>query len=334
VKRPSGAIELYTWGRGEDGKLGLLIPHHEQPSTPTRRWETLCCTSIDTDDETLNSLIDEGIVNNVPSNQSAIAPYFVATPTMVASLSMILPSEAAHPSLSKKKTFLHRSPRKQQRQNSPSSKKTIKSHLQESEYVVNIALGPSCSHIITSTGRWFVFGSSTGGLLSLGGHISYAPQPMEVNLPLAFGNEKMASISIGETHGLALTTTGRVFTWGTSPYGALGREDQTYVPIPQPILLHNHRRSGSLNALLSTHLRGGNSHSDTKARAKCSEDRSDDHNPVSHIHAGKDMSIFVLRSGSIRTCGRQSGRLGQGDVTECVTSPTEIFGGIQMWQNL
>ncbi|KAL3781541.1 hypothetical protein HJC23_000026 [Cyclotella cryptica] len=351
VRRPSGSVELYTWGRGEEGRLGLPLPDGiDQTSTPTRRWDALCCTSLDNDDETLNSLIDESVspgfdVNHTHSNPSALSQYFVATPTMVTPLSFMLGFEkAAHPPLPQRTNFdkrnhaLPRSPRKNQRRNSPVAKNETKSLLQESEYLVKLALGPCCTHVITSTGRWLVFGSSSDGLLALGGNVDHSYQPKEVKLPLAFAFEKIASISIGEKHGIALTATGKAFTWGKSPYGALGHNNKVYIPIPQPIVLPNKtpfsRRIGeALNSRLALNLRGQKStQSKTRNNDRSKETSSFDNSPVVYVHAGIDLSIFIRRSGSIQTCGRQSGRLGQGDVAMCVSTPTDIFGGIQLWR--
>jgi alpha-tubulin suppressor-like RCC1 family protein len=338
VKRPGGSVELYTWGRGEDGKLGLPVPGADQPLTPTRRWDHLCCGSIDNDDETLNSLIDDSVspgydVNNTQSNQSATTPYFVSSPTMVTSLSLLIDSEKTnHPPLPKKNTYLLRSPRKSPKKQS--SYTETNSLLLESEHVVKVALGPNCTHVVTSTGRWLVFGSSQDGLLALGGHIHNAYQPVEVKLPLAFGHETMSSISIGETHGIALTSTGKVFTWGVSAGGALGRSNKSYIPIPQPILLPNLLRGHALSSALTRHLRGEASQpSKTKTKSESREGSATDSTPVAYVHAGKDLSVFILRSGSIYTCGKQSGRLGQGDLSIGVSSPTELFGGIQMWRS-
>ena len=54
--------------------------------------------------------------------------------------------------------------------------------------------------------------------------------------------------------------------------------------------------------------------------------RMTDSNPVAYVHAGKGLSVLILRSGSIHTCGVPSGRLSNG------ATPTEIFGGIRLWR--
>jgi alpha-tubulin suppressor-like RCC1 family protein len=186
-----------------------------------------------------------------------------------------------------------------------------------------------------------VFGSSSDGLLALGGNFFHVFQPTEVNLPLAFGREQIASISIGETHGIALTASGRAFSWGKSAHEALGQQSKRYIPIPQPVLVSHKkpksaRASDALCLKLARHLRGD---TDTSASSKKhnsigpKEAISIDPSPVAYVHAGSDMSVFILRSGSIQTCGRQSGRLGQGDVSSNVSTSTEIFGGMQLWRS-
>ena len=349
VKRPCGSVELYTWGRGEDGQLGLFTPPDNNSSTvdasssPRRGWESLCCTSMEhnTDASTLNSLIDEDVslgeggVTKTQSHASIATPHYVGRPTLVPSLSLLLsPEQSSHPPLHPPSKFRPRSPRKNHpKKNSPiknGEQQQLSSVLVESEYVVKVALGHSCTHVVTSTGRWLVFGSNVNGLLALGGNITNAYRPVEVELPMAFGHEKVSSVSIGDTHGIALARSGRAFTWGTSSHDALGLGNKRFVPIPHPVHIPNPLRDTSLNLAITRHL-VGESKTPTESHnngleAEEASSRMTDSNPVAYVHAGKDLSILILRSGSIHTCGVPSGRLSD-DAT-----PTEIFGGIQLWR--
>eukprot|EP00956_Cyclotella_meneghiniana_P045013 scaffold349551_cov99-Cyclotella_meneghiniana.AAC.1 len=351
VKRPCGSVELYTWGRGEEGQLGLFTPPDNNSSTmdpsssPSRGWESLCCTSMEhnTDASTLNSLIDEDVslnggVTKTQSHVSIATPHYVGRPTLVPSLSLLLsPEQSSHPPLHPPSKFRPHSPRKNHpKKNSPiknGEQQQLSSVLVESEYVVKVALGHSCTHVVTSTGRWLVFGSNVNGLLALGGNITNAYQPVEVELPMAFGHEKVSSVSIGDTHGIALARSGRAFTWGTSSHDALGLGNKRFVPIPHPVHIPNPLRDTSLNLAISRHLVGESKtptesqhNNGLEAEEASASSRMTDSNPVAYVHAGKDLSILILRSGSIHTCGVPSGRLSD-DAT-----PTEIFGGIQLWR--
>lgn len=93
------------------------------------------------------------------------------------------------------------------------------------------------------------------------GHSSYAFQPKEVKLPLAFGHEEVASISIGKKHGIAITITGKAFTYGKSACCVLENNNKTYISMPHPILLSRKNpllriASNALNSQLLCHLRG------------------------------------------------------------------------------
>lgn len=344
VKRPCGSVEVYTWGRGEDGQLGIFTPsdnnisNTDTSSSPSRGWESLCCTSMEhnNDASTLNSLIDEDVslnegVTKTQSQASITTPHFVGTPTLVPSLSLVLsPEQSSYPPLHQTSKSRPRSPRKNPKKTSPIKRgKQNESVLTESEYIVKVALGESCTHVVTSNGRWLVFGSNSNGLLALGGYISNVYRPVEVELPMAFGHEKMASVSIGDTHGIALARSGRAFSWGTSAQYALGLKNQSFVPIPHPIHIPNPLRESALNLAITRHLVG-----EAKARTESLNSglgveeagRMTDSNPVAYVHAGKGLSILILRSGSIHTCGVPSGRLSN-DAT-----PTKIFGGIRLWR--
>ena len=61
------------------------------------------------------------------------------------------------------------------------------------------------------------FGEADGGKLGLGDRGEDRDWPSEVTIP-----ETVARVSCGSNHSLALTQSGRVYTWGQSSHGQLG----------------------------------------------------------------------------------------------------------------
>ncbi len=91
------------------------------------------------------------------------------------------------------------------------------------EKITSISFGTNHSSAITSDGRLFMWGSNFQGQLginSLGGN-SLIPVDITANFSLNVG-EKILQASLGGDHTLAVTTEGRVFSWGNNSYGQLG----------------------------------------------------------------------------------------------------------------
>lgn len=65
----------------------------------------------------------------------------------------------------------------------------------------------------------FAWGSNTYGQLGLGGHLIETPYPQMIQV-LAL--EKIVEISAGQYHSLALTSSGKVYSWGWGIHGQLG----------------------------------------------------------------------------------------------------------------
>jgi uncharacterized repeat protein (TIGR02543 family) len=90
------------------------------------------------------------------------------------------------------------------------------------ETIITTALGAYHSSALTSTGRLFIWGYNEYGQLGDGEYTnSIVPVDITNRLNLGVG-EKIVSISLGGYHSSALTSTGRIFTWGNNDYGQLG----------------------------------------------------------------------------------------------------------------
>ncbi len=300
VRRPNGAVELYSWGRKE-------APSQEDDIPLPRRWECVPLPSLLPQKDEVQSLT-------------------IATPTLVKTLSSLQESKPSVKSGAPPRTP---SPRKASRQRASGKAQSkhdnpevTKSLLSPAEYLVDVALGPSCTHAVTSSGRWFAFGSSQDGLLGLGPDITSSSVPTEIKLA---GSETIHSVSIGERHAVAVSRGGDAYTWGRCKHGIGASTDDDTQPVssPRPISfadrMPNNRKT--VGDALIRHMG-----LDTPAN-----NSTDDVDGVVHAHAGRDLSLFVLESGSVLTCGQRSGRLGQGNVTMDINSPKQMFGGLQLW---
>jgi len=90
------------------------------------------------------------------------------------------------------------------------------------ETVNNVSLGYRHSSILTSNGRLFTWGFNANGQLG-DGSTTETLTPIEINssFNLTTG-ETITQVSLGDTHSIALSSSGRLFTWGNNFYGQLG----------------------------------------------------------------------------------------------------------------
>mmetsp|Transcript_30356 Transcript_30356/g.54992 ORF Transcript_30356/g.54992 Transcript_30356/m.54992 type:complete len:882 (-) Transcript_30356:141-2786(-) len=330
VRRPSGAIELYTWGRGEEGALGLAVqatatakvnisPRQEEMSLPTEKHKTFQ-NSV----HLFSTLID----------QSGVSQQAVVTPTLISPVSFLspIPSAARTGTLpcSFRKTHQHQrlfgrdtkgsasnNPNKQKLGSGSHVLSECVSHgettslLNPSEYLAKVSLGPSCTHVITSNGRWLAFGTSADGLLGLGKSSCSTDMPVEVIISL---HEKIAAISVGDKHAVAVSNQGDALVWGRSLHGVFGQSKyracslNQIVSSPQSNPFFDCVRVGSVGIELDNKL----IHHIHSKPSLSSIDDSSSSGKVAYAHTGPDVSIFVQEAGSVLSCGRQSGWLGQG----------------------
>ena len=415
VRRPNGAVELYTWGRGEEGALGLPLPTRileenemlsnvtSKHQTSPRRWETAPSNGKKQTSQS-SYLPGSGSTKmpqkDSPTNQSLDPRHIISSPTLVTSLSFLPTAQKAmHPPLPKSPSRNRtgappRSPLKSQHPGrhsghehhtstkngsnhsigstnatQPSNSAApgeIKCMLYHSEFLLKVALGPSCTHVITSKGRWLAFGSSSDGLLGLGKNVHRVYLPAVIKIPLVAEDnnantrscdkngqqksdpaEHVSAISVGDKHAVALTNNGNVYTWGRSDHS------NSLVESPRRVSFfdgsHGTHAELEMDKKLAYHIRGERMETNSAKMKKSSKpsqksiektyddeleniDNLDGVTKAAYAHAGHDLSVFVTKSGSVFTCGRQSGRLGQGNVSMDVVSPSPMFGGMQLWR--
>ncbi len=102
------------------------------------------------------------------------------------------------------------------------------STLAASDLITKVALGSEHSAAITSTGKVFTWGNNRVGQLGIG-RTSYE-QTLPQNITTRFllsTNEKIVDISLGREHTMALSSSGKLFTWGGGGEGRLGNSSTT-----------------------------------------------------------------------------------------------------------
>ena len=123
---------------------------------------------------------------------------------------------------------------------------TPRFNLSDGETIIHISLGDRHASALTSTGRVFMWGWNVFGQL---GDNTTIDQSTPAEITSEFGltaGETVISISLGEFHSSALTSTGRIFTWGRNLYGQLGDGTTTNQSSPKAITSEFDLTSGEL----------------------------------------------------------------------------------------
>jgi uncharacterized repeat protein (TIGR02543 family) len=110
-------------------------------------------------------------------------------------------------------------------------------NLNSGEIITQIILSPDHSSALTSKGRLFTWGQNMYGQLGNGKTSGrYTPTEITSHLNLVL-EERVSQVSLGWQHSSALTSKGRLFTWGYNFNGQLG--DGTTINRNIPIRLDN-----------------------------------------------------------------------------------------------
>lgn len=95
----------------------------------------------------------------------------------------------------------------------------------QSDKVISIKLGEGFSAALTQEGRVFTWGQNWRGQLGNNDYIERLT-PIEITSNFKLNpSERIILISLGNSHSAALSSEGRVFTWGYGEYGQLGSGD-------------------------------------------------------------------------------------------------------------
>lgn len=96
-------------------------------------------------------------------------------------------------------------------------------HWAMDEHTIQVACGLKHSLCLTNKGRVFVAGSNELGQLGLLYNIDISSFTL-LAFPELFKDETIVQIRAGHYHSVALTSTGRIFTWGSNQESQLGSE--------------------------------------------------------------------------------------------------------------
>ena len=108
-------------------------------------------------------------------------------------------------------------------------------NLLDSEIVTQISIGGYHSSAVTSTGRLFTWGyNAYGELGDSSTENGETPNDVTSNFGLSL-DEMITNTSSGTYHSTAVTSLGRVFTFGRNNNGQLGIDTYDYDPHPIPI---------------------------------------------------------------------------------------------------
>jgi Regulator of chromosome condensation (RCC1) repeat len=203
---------------------------------------------------------------------------------------------------------------------------------------VQAAAGSGFSLALTAAGQLLAFGEDRAGQLGLplgtGQNGNAEPVPSPVSIPSADG--RVVQIAAGASFGLALTASGRVYSFGENHDGQLGqaRNEGSEAPNPTPTAVQMPAGAGPV-----TQIAAGRAHALAVADGQLygwGEDKygqaggapnigTDKPNPVPHaialpdgsgaiaqIAAGREHSLVLTTSGQVFSFGaNSSGQLGQ-----------------------
>ena len=146
--------------------------------------------------------------------------------------------------------------------------------------VTYVSSGNDSSFAVTSTGQLFAFGLNSEGELGNATNNNGTPNPTPTLVTLPGASGGVSRVAGGDTHTLALTTSGQLYGFGDNFYGELGTA--------------NHNDSGAPNP--------------TPTLVPLPGQQS----PVSQVAAGVGTSAVVTRTGQLYTFGdNQYGALGR-----------------------
>lgn len=109
-------------------------------------------------------------------------------------------------------------------------------NLASGDKIISISLGGEHSVALTSSGSLFTWGSDSYGQLGDDTTNTYKSSPTEITHQFSLGSgDKIIAISLGNKHSAALTSSGRLFTWGDNERGKLGNDLSISISIPKEI---------------------------------------------------------------------------------------------------
>jgi alpha-tubulin suppressor-like RCC1 family protein len=117
----------------------------------------------------------------------------------------------------------------------PPTEITSRFGLSTGDKIVSISIGGDHSSAISSNGRVLTWGGNSSGQL---GDNTITNKSVPTEITSRFGlstGDKIVSISLGGWHSSALSSNGRVFTWGNNKFGQMGDNTTTNKSVPTEI---------------------------------------------------------------------------------------------------
>lgn len=223
----------------------------------------------------------------------------------------------------------------------PSDQKRHSTLLSRKDFPVSVALGMQCSLITCVSGQVLAMGHSAEGILGLGHGITQSPnqQPARIHafcmensnsVPSSSGimpaqqcsaaGVAVRHVSIGGSHAIAVSSTGQAYSWGVNANGRLGHSSSLNPNAVDDASIVWTPRLVSVPEIIDNSGPNGTSRS----------------HPIKQVYrgtAGPDASAFIMSDGQVFSCGKKSGRLGQGTVPSDSIKPAPMFGGLYLWKD-
>jgi len=192
--------------------------------------------------------------------------------------------------------------------------------------VIAVSAGAGSKHslALTADGEVRSWGWGTYGQL---GHGDYQSQLLPKKVE-AFADQRVVAVSAGESHSLAITADGAVWSWGAGAYGKLGHGDQQSQPLPKKVEALAGRRVIAVAAGWTTSLaltadgvwscgRGDSGqlgHGDQQDQLLPKKVEALAGQRVVAVSAGGMHSLAIAADGAVWSWGDgREGRLGHGD---------------------
>jgi uncharacterized repeat protein (TIGR02543 family) len=171
--------------------------------------------------------------------------------------------------------------------------------LQSGETIQSVGAGGQHSLAVTTSGRVYGWGNNAFGQLGDGTYLHTTPTL--ISFTGLQSGETIQSVGAGHYHSLAVTTSGRIYSWGFNNYGQLG--DATTTNRTTPTLIS------------FTGLQSGET--------------------IQSVEAGYFHSIAVTTSGRVYVWGNNAfGQLGDGTTTNQTTPTLISFTGLQSGETI
>ncbi len=109
--------------------------------------------------------------------------------------------------------------------------------LEINDKIIKVDGGSNFSIALTNSGKVFTFGQNDNGQLGINDQsVEYQTLPIEItsNFDLDV-DDKIVDVSIGASHGMAMSMLGNVYVWGNNNFGQLGNQSQTNLIKPEKL---------------------------------------------------------------------------------------------------